>query len=48
MASQESDDEIRKQFRTAKEIFETLQKEIPSIQELSLGMSHDYKIALEE
>jgi PLP dependent protein len=48
MGSKSEDSEIRKQFKYAKEIFETLKKEIVSIKELSIWMSNDYKIALEE
>jgi len=40
--------DIRMQFRLAKNIFENLKGVILSMKELSLGMSHDYKIALEE
>ncbi|MBT4936984.1 YggS family pyridoxal phosphate-dependent enzyme [Candidatus Peregrinibacteria bacterium] len=40
--------DIRMQFRLAKNIFLELQKDIPTIKELSLGMSSDYEIALEE
>ncbi len=44
----ENKDDIRMQFRLARNIFNDLKKEIPTIKELSLGMSSDYKIALEE
>lgn len=44
----QDDEEIRKQFKLAKKIFDTLKKDIPTLKELSIGMSHDYKIALEE
>ena len=48
MASQSEETEVRKQFKQAKDIFETLKKDIPSIKELSIWMSHDYIIALNE
>lgn len=44
----ENNEEIRYQFRLAKSVFDDLKKDIPSIKELSIGMSGDYKIALEE
>lgn len=40
--------DIRMQFRLAKNIFSELQKTIPTVKDLSLGMSSDYEIALEE
>jgi uncharacterized pyridoxal phosphate-containing UPF0001 family protein len=48
MASQNDESEVRKQFKHAKDIFERLKKELPNIQELSIGMSNDYHIALNE
>ena len=38
----------RPYFRTARHIFETFKKENPEIKWLSMGMSHSYKIAIEE
>jgi len=48
MASKSDKNEVRKQFQNAKNIFDNLKKEIWSIKELSIWMSWDYKIALEE
>lgn len=48
MASNSEKKEIREQFKKAKNIFETLKKEILEIKELSIWMSGDYQIALEE
>lgn len=49
MASQTNDEEIvRNQFRLLKSIRDELRAKYPSITELSMGMSDDYKIALEE
>lgn len=43
---------IRNEFRSLKGIFETLKKEYfhdsPAFKEISMGMSHDYEIAIEE
>lgn len=39
---------IRETFKEAKSIQIGIQKNIPSFQECSMGMSHDYRIALEE
>ena len=39
-------DAIEKVFTMAKELFLTMQKQYPQIQELSMGMSSDYPIAL--
>jgi PLP dependent protein len=48
----ENQEQIRKEFRFLKTLFETLkQKNLPvniQMKELSMGMSSDYKIALEE
>jgi pyridoxal phosphate enzyme (YggS family) len=49
-----TDDEqqVRTEFRRLKHIFDTLQKEVfsdqPSFKEISMGMSGDYTIAIEE
>jgi len=49
MASRTDDEEIvRKQFRLLKSIRDELRATCPTITELSMGMSNDYKIALEE
>ena len=49
MASHTDDEEIvRKQFGLLKTIRDRLQEKFPKITELSMGMSDDYKIALEE
>ena len=48
MASIWSDDEIRKQFKLAKKIFDELKTQLTTIKELSIWMSSDYEIALEE
>jgi len=49
MATDTKDSEIiRKQFRLLKSIRDQLQAKFPSITELSMGMSNDYQIALEE
>ena len=48
MASQDNEEKVRKQFKKSKEIFEKLKKDIPTIKELSIWMSNDYIIALEE
>lgn len=37
---------IEKVFTIARELFLTMQKQYPQIQELSMGMSSDYPIAL--
>lgn len=39
---------VRKQFRLLKDIRDQLRTKFPEITELSMGMSNDYKIALEE
>ena len=49
MASDTSDTVvIRHQFQNLRKIRNQLQKEFPSISELSIGMSADYTIAIEE
>lgn len=53
MASNTPDEErVRADFREARRIFESLKtgvfKDNPSFRELSMGMSHDYPIAVEE
>jgi PLP dependent protein len=44
----ENEIDLRMQFRLANNILKTIQKIIPNMKYLSLGMSSDYKIALEE
>ena len=41
-------EENKKEFKFAKKIFDVFKHDIPSIIELSIWMSNDYKIALEE
>lgn len=49
MASNTKDEQmIRTQFKTLRELRNELQKDFPSIKELSMGMSNDYQIAIEE
>lgn len=49
MASDTQDqDLIRRQFATLRELRDQLRKEFPHITELSMGMSSDYPIAIEE
>lgn len=40
--------QIRTVFKKGKELFDNLKKQYPSIDTLSMGMSNDYKIAIEE
>lgn len=48
----DNEDQVRNEFRTLKRIFETLKSEFfldkDSFKEISMGMSGDYKIAIEE
>ena len=48
----DDEDEIRKEFKHLKGIFDTLKQEYfanqPQFKELSMGMSDDYPIAVEE
>lgn len=48
----DNEDTVRQEFRSLKIFFEELKnqffKEKPSFKEISMGMSHDYKIAIEE
>jgi hypothetical protein len=48
MASIWTEIEIKNQFKFAKKIFNKLKIKIPTIKELSIWMSNDYEIALEE
>lgn len=41
-------EQIRKEFKHLKAIFDTLKAKLPDLQELSMGMSGDFMIALEE
>ena len=49
-ANVENEDEIRKSFKTLRELKDELNEKYfnNKLTELSMGMSHDYKIALEE
>ncbi len=42
------DSQIRKEFKALKSIFDSLQKLLPQVTFISMGMSGDYKIAIEE
>ena len=42
------DNQIRKEFQFLKSCFDDLQRKMPDISTLSMGMSGDYKIAVEE
>ncbi len=44
----EDKDEIRRSFKLAKELYDNIKKDIPDFQHLSMGMSNDYDIAIEE
>ncbi len=44
----EDSDQVRKEFRHLKSIFDQLRTTFPEISVLSMGMSGDYKIAIEE
>lgn len=44
----EDESQIRNEFRTLKTFFEKLKTQNPELQTLSMGMSGDYKIAVEE
>ena len=44
----DNNDEIRASFREVKKIFDQLKPEIPDFEYLSMGMTNDYEIALEE
>lgn len=49
MASDTEDEKkIRQQFQTLRDLRDTLQEKYPKLKELSMGMSQDYQIALEE
>ncbi len=39
---------IRNEFRTLRKIFEDIKKDFPDFKHLSMGMSNDYKIAIDE
>ena len=41
-------DQVRREFRLLKTLFDTTQKVLPHVSVLSMGMSGDYKIAIEE
>ena len=44
----DNENQIRKEFKSLKTIFDTIKQIIPNIDTLSMGMSSDYKIAIEE
>ncbi len=44
----ENAEQIRKEFKTLGSMYQALRKELPDITELSMGMSGDYSIAIEE
>ena len=44
----EDRDNIRESFRSLKNLYEELKPEMPDFQYLSMGMTHDYDIAIEE
>ncbi len=41
-------DQVRREFKKLKSLFEELKSKLPAIDTLSMGMSGDYKIAIEE
>lgn len=44
----ENEDEIRDSFRMLKNLYDSMEPDYKDLEYLSMGMSHDYKIALEE
>ncbi|MFI2742821.1 YggS family pyridoxal phosphate-dependent enzyme [Zhouia sp. PK063] len=42
------ENQIRKEFKSLKTLFDKLKPDYPTLEELSMGMSGDYKIAIEE
>ena len=44
----EDKDQIRKEFKALKQYFDWIQTQLTEITELSMGMSGDYSIAIEE
>ncbi|MDO6819233.1 YggS family pyridoxal phosphate-dependent enzyme [Zobellia sp. 1_MG-2023] len=44
----EDESQVRREFRQLKSIFDSIQPENPKIKTLSMGMSGDYQIAIEE
>lgn len=44
----DDENKIRETFKTGYKLFESLKQKFPSISILSMGMSNDYKIAIEE
>ena len=44
----EDENQIRKEFKSLKSQFDWLKVELPQVSILSMGMSGDYKIAIEE
>ncbi|MCG9970284.1 YggS family pyridoxal phosphate-dependent enzyme [Christiangramia crocea] len=43
----DDEDQVKSEFRYLKSVFEELKMDFPELEELSMGMSGDYKIALE-
>jgi uncharacterized pyridoxal phosphate-containing UPF0001 family protein len=44
----DNESQVRKEFKTLKSIFKELKIALPDIDTLSMGMSGDYKVAIEE
>lgn len=44
----DNEDQIRKEFKSLKTIYHNLEETLPNLDTLSMGMSGDYKIAIEE
>ena len=44
----ENAEETRPYFKEMKQIFDKVKQKHPSVKALSMGMSHSYKIAIEE
>jgi pyridoxal phosphate enzyme (YggS family) len=44
----DSEDELRGYFKEAASLFRQIQSKYPSVQTLSMGMSNDYRLAIEE
>ncbi|WP_373519108.1 YggS family pyridoxal phosphate-dependent enzyme [Pricia sp.] len=44
----DDDNQVRREFKQLKSLFDELKSELPKINTLSMGMSGDYKIAIEE
>ena len=44
----EDTEEIRSSFRSLKKMFDEMKSDFSDMEHLSMGMSHDYEIAIEE